>query len=242
MTDTAHVELADWFDGVHRKGKNLAAGQETIMYQVPLPKIGKTGLISVLRQFHRDFHVRLTVRGRLHDERKRKTFSNLEGIDFDKIHTITLTVDDRKLEAKLTSEQRLQQLRAAEAMVDAFLKQLSRASEQEQVYMFPPTDTPAGAPAAPKTPGKGMSAVPAVPKAGGSVPAAPAAGTAGSQTTKTPTDSNLVTRLVCGRGYCVILWCVSFCCCSIASNIFLSCLPYLVLWVLSLGFHRVASD
>lgn len=133
----SHVTRTDWLCDGTKKGKNLVYQHETIVYEVPLPKVFKSRLIAVLKRFYTDFGCKLTVRGRKEFEQKRVKIEKRQETEVDKIHEVTLNLLENKQQ---TAQERLRALCRAETFVDAFLTQLLVAPE-DNVYMFPPEQT-----------------------------------------------------------------------------------------------------
>ena len=129
-----HTVLSHWETADTKKGKNLEYQLETIVYEVPLPKVFKTRVINVLSQFQTDFGCKLTVRGRKEDQQKRAKLEAQKGAAVDKIHHVTVRLLENKQQSQ---EERLRTLSDAEKYVDAFLRNMLRSLE-DQVYMFPP--------------------------------------------------------------------------------------------------------
>ena len=133
----SHVTRTDWLCDGTKKGKNLVYQHETIVYEVPLPKVFKSRLIAVLKRFYTDFGCKLTVRGRKEFEQKRVKIEKRQETEVDKIHEVTLNLLENKQQ---TAQERLRALCRAETFVDAFLTQLVVAPE-DNVYRFPPEQT-----------------------------------------------------------------------------------------------------
>ena len=133
-----HVVLTHWHweTSETKKGKQ----SETIVYEVPLPKVFKTRVIDVWNQFEKDLACKLTVRGRKEDGYKRVRLEEKTGAPVEKIHHVIVKLLENERQSR---EERLLALSEAEKHVDAFLRNMLR-SPADQVSMFPPED--AGAP------------------------------------------------------------------------------------------------
>ena len=120
-----------------QKARLLEHQNEVVVYSLPLPKIAKTNIIDVLRQFQADFGCKLSLRGRKEDEAKRLKLQEAGGAEVEKLHQVTLKlVGNQK-----SQEQRLVALSQAETYVDAFLRNVLK-SPGDCIYMFPAADAP----------------------------------------------------------------------------------------------------